>query len=151
MVKGLRLKVRSRNISSKKTRTQEIRFPGVPVAYTNPEHAEARNIQEPSATAAEASCSKKQKIEEDWSAVRDELASVGLSLELPVSHTCSICFQHVEQPIRCLDCHSMFICCITCEQKVHKFTLHKPEIWQVVFSVNTNYLKNMIYCVMVYT
>lgn len=80
----------------------------------------------------EARRSKKQRIEEDWAAVQDEMAKVGLSLEQPAAFMCHVCLQPVDKPIRCLDCHSFFICCSSCEVNVHQFRLHKPEIWQVI-------------------
>jgi hypothetical protein len=74
---------------------------------------------------------KRDNNEENWNSVRDKIAAVGLSLESPASFGCSMCNIYLENPIRCLDCHTFFSCCEECENMVHNRILHKPEIWQV--------------------
>ena len=81
----------------------------------------------------------------EWSAIREELIKTFTSLELPVRFVCSLCATEVKEPIRCLDCHSMFTCCADCEVVHHRYLLHKPEIWNV--SLN-NYSLAVLYCCM---
>ena len=69
--------------------------------------------------------------EEHWCRVREEMTAVGLSLEFPHSFNCSACGIGVQFPIRCQDCSPAFICCVSCESKMHQQTLHKPELWKV--------------------
>lgn len=82
-------------------------------------------------TVGVATSSKRQKLEEDWCLIKDELLAVGLSTEMPASFCCCICEDRVDEPIRCLDCNASFICCESCEARVHERVLHKPEIWKV--------------------
>lgn len=69
--------------------------------------------------------------EENWFRVREEMTSVGLSLEYPHSFQCSLCGIETSLPIRCLDCGAFFTCCEECESSVHQQKLHKPELWKV--------------------
>jgi hypothetical protein len=68
---------------------------------------------------------------EAWHTVENELISVKMALEVPVSSTCDLCGCDTDTPIRCGDCGSFVIYCDSCERRVHASVFHSPEIWKV--------------------
>lgn len=74
---------------------------------------------------------KVTELTEEWAAIRDKLCYVARQAEAPVSFSCTLCLQVVQSPIRCKDCHPLYVFCETCEHNSHRRMLHKPEIWGV--------------------
>lgn len=87
-------------------------------------------------TVASSSYSDKRRCDTDeWASVRNDLLRVAVELETPCTYICCLCQAATEEPIRCVDCNASFICCIACEEGHHKASLHRPEIWKVVFAI----------------
>lgn len=87
----------------------------------------------------------------EWIKLRSQFQRIGVEREAPSSSVCSICNCFLDQPIRCNDCHPLFVCCDNCEEQHHVNVLHKPEIWKVcpllynyysifIFDFDTSYL-----------
>lgn len=68
---------------------------------------------------------------DEWVKLRAQLVAVGRQVEAPVSFRCSVCREHVEHPIRCMDCSPFVIYCVDCEQRQHINLLHRPDVWKV--------------------
>lgn len=67
----------------------------------------------------------------EWTTVQEQLCDVYRNIQLPVGYTCSVCTKELTNPLRCLDCHPLFVCCAECEACQHRYVLHKPELWNV--------------------
>lgn len=69
----------------------------------------------------------------EWASIVVDAEKIYKQQQEPARSICQLCRSHTDQPVRCQDCHSNFICCRDCESDHHNQLLHRPEIWNVSF------------------
>jgi hypothetical protein len=74
---------------------------------------------------------RKGEEKEKWKNVIDELIRLRISLEQPLTRSCTFCQKVCEKVIKCEDCGPYTFMCNVCEEQRHAQVLHKPQVWEV--------------------
>src|SRR5271156_558057 len=78
---------------------------------------------------------RKKKTQESWNKIQDRTFNLLTSAEVQWTNCCTKCSKSDNGIIRCNDCGKFAIYCRACEAEVHRNVLHKPEIWNVSYSM----------------